>query len=363
MVVAGDSWAMVTVPIIEHHPWTYVLFLGVLVTVSFAIMNLMLAVIVDSAQEARRLSDWDIAMQKEAATSEAKDALTKICEEIDEDGSGSLCLQELFDGYDNHLEFQRCFRVMDIGRDDVGVVFSILDNDSSGSVDYHEFVNELYRMKSHDIHTMLVFIKHYVTELDHKITNTIKSTEVGLLEHMDANPTAELEAKGTSDKLGAPPISFHGIAQEPGGGDRNQKLKDSPATLEVKDALPEMRQAHDELVRSTQGMLDNFGAVLQQQQATLRAPSCGLASTPFGPKAAADAATSGDARGKLHGGFLLGGVAARDGHFVPTPSTPVAAARADEAVADRVELALPPWPRESRPTAPGCCSYAGPKDN
>lgn len=349
-VVAGDSWGLMTVPIIERHPWAYVLFLGVLVTVSFTIMNLMLAVIVDSAQEARKLSDYELVLQRDKLADQAKNALLSVCEEIDEDGGGTLCLEELLNGFDNHAEFQQAFRVMDIGRDDMGVVFSILDQDHSGDVDYHEFVNELHRMKQHDIHTMLIFIKHYVTELDVKITNAIKGAERDIIENMaptsSASAGVKTETKETSKKFLGDPVGSSVVAP---ANSLEQQLKDGSSFLDSRDALPEMRQAHDELVTAMQGIAESFGSMLREQQAAL-APAV---VHPHGTLA------SGDSRGALHFGALPGAPPQSAGSAVGEDPLrlPYSAA-----VVDGVEVALPPWPRETKPKAPGCCAYAGPAD-
>lgn len=53
-LVAGDSWGSVSLPIIDFSPWTYFFFLSVLVSISLAVMNLILAVIVDNGQQAQR---------------------------------------------------------------------------------------------------------------------------------------------------------------------------------------------------------------------------------------------------------------------------------------------------------------------
>merc|ERR1719183_241950 len=52
-IIAGDSWGMTALPIIENHPWTVMVFGAILLTVQLGLMNLVLAVIVDSAAEAR----------------------------------------------------------------------------------------------------------------------------------------------------------------------------------------------------------------------------------------------------------------------------------------------------------------------
>merc|ERR1719456_465794 len=53
-ILAGDSWGMVTIPIIEHYPWTALYFLSVFLLIGLAVHNLILGVIVDVAQESRK---------------------------------------------------------------------------------------------------------------------------------------------------------------------------------------------------------------------------------------------------------------------------------------------------------------------
>merc|ERR1712048_214021 len=57
---------------------------------------------------------------------------------------------------------------MDVSKEDLNVVFSILDKGEDGKVGYHQFVEEIYKMRSSDSHTLLVFIKFYVTDLRRK---------------------------------------------------------------------------------------------------------------------------------------------------------------------------------------------------
>merc|ERR1739848_341802 len=52
-VVAGDSWGLVTIPIMEEHPWTSLFFLSVLVSVVLGLLILIVIVIVDGAAQAQ----------------------------------------------------------------------------------------------------------------------------------------------------------------------------------------------------------------------------------------------------------------------------------------------------------------------
>ncbi|CAE7238157.1 Ca-alpha1D [Symbiodinium natans] len=68
-IVAGDSWGEISLPLAERFPWTVpVLFLSVM-TISLGVMNLILAVIVERAAEARE-NDQTRKMQKKDAERE-----------------------------------------------------------------------------------------------------------------------------------------------------------------------------------------------------------------------------------------------------------------------------------------------------
>merc|ERR1719409_1016195 len=71
---------------------------------------------------------------------------------------------------------------MDIGEEDIVAVYNILDSDNSGTVMYQEFVEQLWKMKSTDQQTMLIFIKYYVTDIRLKQAHFIKGLEQQLLQ-------------------------------------------------------------------------------------------------------------------------------------------------------------------------------------
>jgi len=175
-IVAGDSWGLVTVPIVEAYPVTIVFFLSVFVSVGLAILNLILAVIVDKAADAKQDSLRIEMEKKKKARHQAHETLRQICGEMDEDGSGTLTYQELVDGFTNDEAFAEVCSHMDITLDDLQVVWSLLDSDGSGDIDYDEFVTQLYKMKSDDSHTLLILIRAYVGDIKRIVTG-----EMGLL--------------------------------------------------------------------------------------------------------------------------------------------------------------------------------------
>lgn len=173
-IIAGDSWGAVSIPIIEAYPETYAFFFMVLVSVGMAILNLILAVVIDSAAMARKESDHQLVKIKDEEYKRMSQELLKVCEDLDKDGSGSLSLKELMNGYRSSVQFRDCMAMLDITQEDMSTVFQILDEDRSGDVRYEEFVQQLYKMKANDSHTLLVFIRYYVTEIRMKINEELR---------------------------------------------------------------------------------------------------------------------------------------------------------------------------------------------
>merc|ERR1719356_805939 len=103
-------------------------------------LNLILAAIVDSGQQARE----DAAAARSRAEREIKerehikycDYLMKLCNAIDEDESGCLSRMELLEGFDRNSEFQRAMRGMDFDRIDLEVFFDVLDTNGASEVSY-----------------------------------------------------------------------------------------------------------------------------------------------------------------------------------------------------------------------------------
>eukprot|EP00747_Dinoflagellata_sp_TGD_P169722 gnl/TRDRNA2_/TRDRNA2_199474_c0_seq1.p1 gnl/TRDRNA2_/TRDRNA2_199474_c0~~gnl/TRDRNA2_/TRDRNA2_199474_c0_seq1.p1 ORF type:complete len:606 (-),score=105.02 gnl/TRDRNA2_/TRDRNA2_199474_c0_seq1:154-1773(-) len=179
-IIAGDSWGNVSVPIVEEAAWTAIFFLGVLASVQLAILNILLAAIVDSAMQARLGNQHTMAKAKEREQQKAKDNLVKICATLDKDNSGNLTLDELLEGLRTVTEFADTLRLMDIGEEDMGIVFHMIDADGSGEASYHEFVEELYKMTGHSVHTMVVFIKAYVAEIRLKLAHQLGTMQTEL---------------------------------------------------------------------------------------------------------------------------------------------------------------------------------------
>jgi len=188
-IVAGDSWGTVTEPIIYRFPWSSLIFVSVLVIVAIGLMNLILAVIVDRAAEGR---ESDKILQIREKASQQKNHVQEFlehCRILDVDDSGTVTLEELLAGYDASDAFQHTLAVLDIQRDDLSLLFKVLDSEGEGEVSYTDFCENFFRMKSCDTQTMLAFLMCTVKEVKAKCEESLDlSRQVAVAQGIQVEP-------------------------------------------------------------------------------------------------------------------------------------------------------------------------------
>eukprot|EP00930_Biecheleria_cincta_P100297 TRINITY_DN91930_c0_g1_i1.p1 TRINITY_DN91930_c0_g1~~TRINITY_DN91930_c0_g1_i1.p1 ORF type:complete len:679 (-),score=120.82 TRINITY_DN91930_c0_g1_i1:533-2422(-) len=160
-VIAGDSWGRMAVPIIREVWWTSLVFIGAQLTIVFGVLNLIVAVVVDTFAEQREQDVDAIATEMQETEELDLQFLHRIFLKIDEDQSGELTLQELIEGAKKVPEFQARLRVMDIDSQDLEQLFYMLDSDQGGSIDPTEFNLALSRWL-HESKTATRFVKFNV---------------------------------------------------------------------------------------------------------------------------------------------------------------------------------------------------------
>lgn len=193
-VVAGDSWGLITIPVMETEPWTQPFFIAVVVTIQFGILNLILVAIVDQAhQSSKDDALFQVRTRQEEFERIRKD-LISLCAAIDSDESGTISLEELMHGYETNPELANQLRFLDVKKDDMKILFTVLDHDGSGSVDYEEFVEQLFNMQNQDTGVVLSFIRSYVQDVRKQLVT--QGRELAAVKNICC---------GLADRAGPPP--------------------------------------------------------------------------------------------------------------------------------------------------------------
>jgi voltage-gated sodium channel len=164
-IISGDNFGYLALPLIEKYPFSVLFFIGVFATITLGLMNIIMAVIVDRAADARREDEVIQLQEKKAKFMKIKRVLQCICEEMDHDQSGTLSLSELLLGVDHCESFAKYLATMDVTRSDLKLVFDYLDVGNTGRVSYKEFVQRIHQLRTSDSHSLQVLVKHQVSYL------------------------------------------------------------------------------------------------------------------------------------------------------------------------------------------------------
>merc|ERR1719316_1579438 len=145
---------------------------------------------IENAAEGRKIDTQRMAQMKVDAASQGKNRFLNLCRKIDTDESGSISLEEVEVAAIEVPEFRDVLKVMDIDDKDIACVFALLDEDRSGTVEYEEFAEQLWKMKSQEQQTTLMILKYYILQTWQKI-----SAETSKLQEAYIAQTEGLNAK------------------------------------------------------------------------------------------------------------------------------------------------------------------------
>jgi len=213
MVFIGELWSDVAYPIVRQQPLIGIVFMTAFCIVQLGLLNLILTVIVDGAAQARA-DDLDEQVEKKKQDCNvAREKLLQLCADMDNDDSGELGLEELAAGYQDNAEFASTLNLMDVGADDLEMVFEILDEDKSGTVTFTEFVDQLHKMKTQESHTLLIFIKHHVNEIREKVTQQLSLVRDDLMIKMEDHEQRVAELLAIAKDPIAPQVVRRGQSQ------------------------------------------------------------------------------------------------------------------------------------------------------
>lgn len=255
--VAGDSWGTVSIPILERAPFTAPIFITITIVINLMVLNQILAFIVDSSANARRGADHEMGLVLDSKRQAAAKRFATMCKEMDKDQSGGLSYAEIAEAFDEQQEFHDTLKTLGVGREDMECVFRMLDTDESGTIDFNEFSNQLYKMKSSDTQILLCFMRMQVSDISKMVKALVLESHQGLRQEIRQalmqEPGARKEEK--SDDLNAVLDEVQRVASNRGLGASLRQVV-APAGVDMtrpilaQVAIPELEEARDHVAES-----------------------------------------------------------------------------------------------------------------
>merc|ERR1711957_896304 len=104
MVILGDNWGHFTQPLIDEAPVLATFLVVVVLVFVLGFANLIMAVIVEQAFEARSEDERYQLILQDQAKHRLKSKFMAMCRELDDDGDGTLSKDELLRNYDTNRQ-------------------------------------------------------------------------------------------------------------------------------------------------------------------------------------------------------------------------------------------------------------------
>lgn len=145
-VMTLEGWPSVARAAMKEEPWSLVAFLAFLILTTFSIMNVIIAVIVESTMEQANSNREEVVRSQEEELRKASHKVSQVFKHTDTDGNGQITKSEFHEAIkrdDVHAY------LVDVGVDvrQAENLFDILDFDDSGSLDVGEFTSGILRSR------------------------------------------------------------------------------------------------------------------------------------------------------------------------------------------------------------------------
>uniref|UniRef100_A0A7S2NP76 EF-hand domain-containing protein n=1 Tax=Zooxanthella nutricula TaxID=1333877 RepID=A0A7S2NP76_9DINO len=191
VVVTRDRWSdSLARPIIERMPVMASFFIVFIVCSNLAALSTIVGVVVESTLTAAKHNAERKAAEAERHEQVVLESLEQIFKEADADKSGDLTREELQNSLGKSNVRNR-MRFLGITYGDLDLLFTLLDEDSTGKIGTASFFRSCARLRGHamarDINSMNIDLKRnskWVDEIDRKLCDTNVSL-AGLLEIVD----------------------------------------------------------------------------------------------------------------------------------------------------------------------------------
>lgn len=196
-IMTLESWSMGIVrPIMEVKPEASIIFLLFICLTTFAFLNIITGIVVDSTMKA-----CEEGLTKLKQRQQVLPILNRALESMDTDKNGELSLQELNEALGNE-KVRKYIRFLGVHPEDVPRLFDTFDSDRSGSVDYHEFIDEFLTLtdsaKKKDIALLRANLQHLKTAINDHVDKLQERKEQYFAS--GKNRTKLINAKNVNEK-------------------------------------------------------------------------------------------------------------------------------------------------------------------
>jgi len=183
-VTGGGDWQNFALPLRQVH-WVYELvFIAYVAFTLFALLNVVTGIFVDSAMSSA-MNDRNTVIQEEMMREGYYvNALKKIFAEADADASGAMTQEEMC-SYLADKRVQAYMHTLGMSVSEAQGLFHLLDIDSRGVIDVHEFIMGCLRLKGEAKSIDVVTLMYENKKVARTVTSNIQEIRVTLEEFMD----------------------------------------------------------------------------------------------------------------------------------------------------------------------------------
>lgn len=156
-IVAGDSWGLISIPVMEAAPWPGIVLPLVQLFIAMGLMNLILAVVVDRSVDAREQNKERVLEEKRRQKEERRLQLLSNIAFFDTDASGTLSREEILRAFQNSPDIKQILSLADIGTQDLEQILDALEAESfNGEVSYERLCTVIHEIESIDLRKLSV---------------------------------------------------------------------------------------------------------------------------------------------------------------------------------------------------------------
>lgn len=237
-LIAADAWGDCAIPLIREEPVLFILFAAALVSLQLGFTNLVLAIIVDQAAEARHADQEDALKEKTAEKNTSMKRWGRMVDNLDSDGNGSLSLDELLQGQDDQ-ETNDLFTMMDMDEHGLKEVFSYLDLDDDGTIHHNDFVEAFHKSHTQDMRVYLMVIKLQLSKVRAEQRSQFEELRQLILDGKQCDAS-----KSRGERSGkSPPRTPQGQRRSTRKASSNQAMvSDDSTTISAGEMMPPSRQ-------------------------------------------------------------------------------------------------------------------------